>query len=87
MSSNIIVVYGTSWCGDTIRARRVLDGRGVSYVWVDIDLDTAGEALVLEINRGMRSVPTIVFPDGSILVEPTTATLNAELDRFSAGRV
>ncbi len=35
-------------------------------------------AYVVRVNRGMRSVPTIVFPDGSILVEPGARELAAK---------
>jgi glutaredoxin len=46
---------------------------------VDIDSDEIGEELVLSTNHGMRSVPTIVFEDGSILVEPTDTELQHKL--------
>lgn len=70
-----IIVYGTSWCGDTRRARSFLDSRKIPYRWVDIDSDVAARKFVEETNHGFRSVPTIVFPDGSILVEPSTREL------------
>jgi mycoredoxin len=74
-----IVVYGTRWCPDTLRARRILEANSVPYGWVDIDGDPAAAAYVMEVNDGLRSVPTIVFPDGSILVEPASAELEAKL--------
>lgn len=74
-----IVVYGTVWCPDCTLARRVLDQQGVSYQWVDIDKDPAASAYVKQVNRGFRSVPTIVFPDGSILVEPSRSELKEKL--------
>jgi hypothetical protein len=43
----------------------------VAYEWIDIDEDAAGEQLVLDTNHGMRSVPTLIFPDGAVLVEPS----------------
>ncbi len=75
-----IKVYGTKWCGDTKRALRILDERGVPYDWIDIDKNPQGEKLVKETNQGNRSVPTIFFPDGSILVEPSNQSLNEKLD-------
>ena len=75
-----IKVYGTYWCGDTRRALKVLDERGIDYDWVDIDKDSDDEALVKQTNHGNRSVPTIFFPDGSILVEPRNDELNGKLD-------
>ncbi len=75
-----IIVYGTRWCGDTKRALRILDERNIDYKWIDIDKNPDGEKFVKETNRGNRSVPTIVFPDSSILVEPSNQTLNEKLD-------
>ncbi len=74
-----IVMYGTSWCPDCRRAQRVLEQNGVPYKYINIEEDEAAAAYVLEINRGYRSVPTIVFPDGSILVEPSNAQLQSKL--------
>jgi mycoredoxin len=74
-----IVVYGTSWCPDCRRAQRVLDQNGVPYSYINIEEDEAAAAYVVEVNRGYRSVPTIVFPDGSILVEPSNAQLQGKL--------
>ena len=75
-----IKIYGTKWCGDTKRALRIFDERGIPYDWIDIDKNTEGEILVKETNHGNRSVPTIFFPDGTILTEPSNQTLNEKLD-------
>ena len=75
-----ISVYGTRWCGDSRRALKLLDERNIDYEWINIDKDKAGEKFVKETNQGNRSVPTIVFPDKSILVEPSNQSLNEKLD-------
>ena len=77
--SGELVVYGTRWCGDSQRTRRFLDRRRVTYRWVDIDQDAQARAIVERLNGGHRSVPTLVFPDGSLLVEPSEAELAAKL--------
>lgn len=74
-----ITVYGADWCPDTRRAKRLLDERKVAYKWVDIDLDQEGEKIVLQANRGNRSIPTIIFADGSVLVEPSNEQLSAKV--------
>ncbi len=76
---NAITIYGTWWCGDCTRARRFFDRNNISYRWVDIDNDENGENFVLTTNSGMRSVPTILFANGSILVEPTEAEMRQAL--------
>lgn len=77
-----IVLYGTPWCGDCRRARRVFAEQGIAYDYVDIEDDPEASALVMRLNRGMRSVPTILFPDGSVLVEPGNAELSAKLATY-----
>jgi mycoredoxin len=79
MSSEIIVMYGTSWCPDTERAGQCLKRNGIKFVWCDIDQDKKGCAFVERVNRGKRRVPTILFPDGSILVEPSNVELENKL--------
>ncbi len=70
-----IKVYGSKWCGDSRRALRIFDEYQIAYDWINIDEDREGEAFVKETNRGYRSVPTIIFPDTSILVEPSKQEL------------
>jgi len=78
-NSEEIVVYGTVWCPDCRCSRRLLDQRGVEYRWIDIDRDAEARAFVEQTNRGFRSVPTIVFPGGCILVEPTDRELDEKI--------
>lgn len=80
MSGMKIKVFGTWWCGDCLRTRRFLDKNKINFQWVNIDEDKDGEQLVNKINKGMRRVPTIIFEDGTVMVEPTIATLARKLD-------
>ena len=73
-----IKVYGTSWCGDTRRARSVFQEQGIEYEWIDISSDAEAAAFVERVNNGYRSVPTIVFPNGDILVEPPVSNPGRE---------
>lgn len=74
-----ITVYGTTWCGDTRRARRFLEQHNIPYKWIDIDQDKEARGYIEKVNNGYRSVPTILFPDGSMLVEPSTKKLAEKL--------
>lgn len=78
-SSNQIIMYGTVWCGDTRRARAFLDQHEIPYVWIDIDKDPQARKHLEALNNGFRSVPTLVFPDGSKLVEPNALQLAEKL--------
>jgi glutaredoxin-like protein len=79
MSENPIIIYATDWCSDCIRSRNFLLKHAVAFTWIDIDKDQEGARYVVEVNKGMRSIPTIVFEDGSILIEPTNAELGEKL--------
>jgi mycoredoxin len=74
-----IKVYGTKWCPDCRRAKQALDRREVPFTWVDIEDDAEAMSYVKNVNGGYSSVPTIVFPDGSVLVEPGNAELEKKL--------
>jgi mycoredoxin len=74
-----IVMYSTTWCGDCRRAKRVFDQLDVDYREVNIDADETAAQYVVEVNNGSRSVPTIIFPDGDVLVEPSNAALTQKL--------
>ena len=70
-----IILYGTDWCGDCHRARWFFDNYGFDYIDINIDSNPEAEAKVIAINRGNRTVPTIIFTDGSVLVEPSIQAL------------
>ncbi|HEY8760285.1 MAG TPA: glutaredoxin domain-containing protein [Candidatus Dormibacteraeota bacterium] len=75
----MIKVYATTWCGDCRMAKHVLDSQQIAYEYIDIDLAPEAAEIVQRINGGFRSVPTILFPDGRVLVEPTRIELEEAL--------
>ncbi|MCI0438153.1 MAG: thioredoxin-disulfide reductase [Chloroflexi bacterium] len=79
MLNSGITVYGAPWCPDCKRSKQFLGEQRISYRWVDIEQDESGRNYVQRINNGKQIIPTIEFPDGSILVEPTNAELAAKL--------
>ena len=74
-----ITVYGAPWCPDCRRSKQFLGEQRIPYIWVDIDEDEEGRKQVQAVNDGKQIIPTIVFQDGSILVEPSNAELAAKL--------
>jgi mycoredoxin len=75
-----IKMYGTAWCPDCLRAKQFFKMHNVSYDWVDITEDEKAAAYVEQVNGGYKSVPTILFPDGTTLVEPSNAALQKKLE-------
>jgi mycoredoxin len=73
-----IVMYTTDLCPDCRRAKGFFEEHQISFLQVRIETDPRAVQFISEINHGHRSVPTIVFPDGSILVEPSPKELEAK---------
>ena len=77
--SDKITVYGAPWCPDCRRAKQFLGEMRVPYQWIDIDGDAAAADIVREKNDGKQIIPTIIFPDGSFLVEPSNSEIAQKL--------
>lgn len=73
-----ITMYGAEWCGDCRRSKWVLDELGVAYDYVDLETDATGADRARAIS-GRSSIPVIVFPDDSHLVEPSDDDLRAKV--------
>lgn len=67
----MLTIYSTTWCGYCTRLKRQLDRAGVAYREVDIEQDPTAEACVMRVNSGNATVPTVAFPDGSTLTNPS----------------
>ena len=79
-----IVMYTTAWCGDCWRAKRVFTALGVPYTEINIEDSPQAAEIVRRLNGGAQSVPTILFPDGARLTEPSNQALEARLQRYLA---
>jgi mycoredoxin len=76
-------MYTTAWCSDCRIAKRVFAAENISYTEIDIEKEPNAVEIVRNLNNGNQSVPTIVFPDGSILVEPSAAVLKAKIAQLA----
>jgi mycoredoxin len=81
-----LIVYGTTWCPDCHRTRRFLDTNGVPYHWIDADDHPEVNSILRRVNNGRRAVPTLIFPDGSTMVEPSDRALAEKLGIVSLVR-
>ena len=79
MTNANITVYGAPWCPDCTRAKQFLGEQRLQYNWIDIDKDEGARAYVQRVNEGRQIIPTIIFADGSVLIEPSNAELAAKL--------
>jgi mycoredoxin len=74
-----IRVFGADWCGDCIRSKRVLERSGAPFEWIDVEVQAGAAAEAMELARGRRNIPVIVFPDGRVLIEPSDRELEDAL--------
>lgn len=81
--SSKVTMYSADWCGDCRRSKRLLDLLQVKYDLIDVESDESAAAKVIEINGGFRSIPVIVFQDGTHLTEPSDNALEQKLRDLS----
>ena len=75
----MLTMYTTTWCGYCVRLKHQLDREGIDYTEVDIERDEAAAERVMQVNGGNRTVPTLVFPDGTALTNPSPAQIREKL--------
>lgn len=79
MSTQNLTMYTTTWCGYCRRLKSQLDSAGIAYDEVDVEQVPEAAELVESVNGGNRTVPTLVFPDGSSATNPSLAEVRARL--------
>ncbi len=70
-----IVIYTTTWCADCRAAKRFLQAKGLQYEEIDIEKNPEAAEIVMKLNGGMKTVPTLDI-EGTIVSG----------DRFNASR-
>ena len=74
-----VTMYSTQWCGYCFRLRKQLDREGISYAVVDIEQVPDAASLVERVNNGNRTVPTMLYSDGSAQTNPSLREVQAKL--------
>ena len=74
-----LTMYTTQWCGFCKRLKAQLGRVGVELNEVDIEQDEAAAQFVMSVNGGNQTVPTLRFPDGSTLTNPSARDVKAKL--------
>ncbi|TFC10785.1 mycoredoxin [Cryobacterium algoritolerans] len=78
-ASGTITMFTTTWCGYCSRLKSQLDRVGISYTEVNVEEVDGTSELVMSLNGGNRTVPTVLFPDGSAATNPSLAQVQAKL--------
>ena len=79
-----LTMYTTTWCAFCKRLKRQLAADGIEMAEIDIELDPAAADFVMTVNGGFQTVPTVVFPDGSALTNPSAAMVKERLRELAA---
>jgi mycoredoxin len=76
-----VTMYTTSWCGYCVRLKRMMQTEGIDFAEVNIEVDEQAADIVMNANGGNRTVPTVVFADGSALTNPSIDQVKAQLGK------
>jgi len=78
-----IKFYTTNWCGDCIRSKALLNKLNLQFEEINVDEDKEANEYITNLQNNQRRIPTIVFEDGSFLVEPSDPELHSKLEQLN----
>ena len=79
----LVTMYTTDWCGYCVRLKKLMQREGIAFSEVNIEHDAQAAELVMQANGGNRTVPTLLFTDGTALTNPSIDQVKAQLGRVS----
>jgi len=74
-----VTMFTTTWCGYCRRLKGQLGDAGIPFTEVDVEHHDDAAEYVERVNSGNRTVPTVVFPDGSATTNPSLAEVRTRL--------
>lgn len=77
-------MYSTPWCGYCHRLKGQLQREGIDFHVVDIERDPDAAEIVMAVNGGNQTVPTLVYADGTAHTNPSLAQVKAKLAEIAA---
>jgi mycoredoxin len=80
-----VTMFTTQWCGYCVRLKKMMQREGIEFAEVDIENDAQAADLVMQANGGNRTVPTLVFANGTALTNPSIDQVKAQLGQPSPG--
>jgi mycoredoxin len=76
-------MFTTTWCGFCRNLKSQLARAGIEIAEVDIERDPAAAQYVMSVNGGNQTVPTVLFPDGASMTNPSAKQVKARLDELA----
>ena len=77
--TSAVTMYTTHWCGYCVRLKKLMQREGIDFAEVNIEVDESAAELVMQANGGNRTVPTLLFADGTALTNPSIDQVKAQL--------
>jgi mycoredoxin len=81
-----LTMYTTTWCAYCRRLKSQLAAEGIEIAEVNIEEDPDAADYVMSVNGGFQTVPTVLFPDGSALTNPSTTAVMQRLGELAGSR-
>ena len=78
-----IIMYSTQWCGDCVRSKALLNKLNIDFNEINVDVNQEANEYIKSLQVNQRRIPTIVFDDGSFLVEPSDIDLENKLKELN----
>jgi mycoredoxin len=82
-ASAAVTMFTTTWCGYCVRLKKLMQREGIEFAEVDIEQDDSAAEKVMQANGGNRTVPTLLFTDGTALTNPSIDQVKAQLGRLA----
>ena len=82
-AASAVTMYTTTWCGYCFRLKKLMQREGIAFAEVDIEADESAADIVMSANGGNRTVPTLVFADGTALTNPSLEQVKSQLEQAS----
>jgi mycoredoxin len=75
----MLTMYTTDWCGYCVRLKSGFEREGIAYQEVNIEHVPDAADIVMQVNGGNRTVPTVLFPDGTAMTNPSVRQVKDKL--------
>ena len=82
-AASSVTMYTTTWCGYCFRLKKLMQREDIPFAEVDIEADAGAAEIVMSANGGNRTVPTLVFADGTALTNPSLEQVKSQLEQAS----
>ncbi len=82
-----VTLYKSNFCPHSLAVEQYLRRRKVPLHIITIDGNQEARLVLMALNRGYASVPTLLFPDGTQLTEPSFGDLRRKLGVATPGLI